>query len=150
MCISDLLKVLMYELNYAYIKINMATTQGYYWWRLIITEHAYEHFSKDEEMFDCSNYSAESKYHEDWNKLVGKMKDKTAGAVIKEFLWLKSRMYCFLVDNSSEHKKKKNVNNNVVKTKIHDEYRNVLLNNKWLRHSMNRVQSKNHGIKPMK
>ena len=59
-------------------------------------------------------------------------------------------MYCFLVDDSSEHKKTKNVNNNVVKTKIHDEYRNVLLNNKWLRHSMNRIQSKNHGIKPMK
>ena len=84
MCIWDLLKVLMYELNYAYIKINMATTQGYYWPRLIITEHASEHFSKDEEMFDCSNYSAESKYHEDWNELVvGKMKDKTAGVVIK-------------------------------------------------------------------
>ena len=35
-------------------------------------------------MFDCSNYSAESKYHEDWNELVvGKMKDKTADVVIK-------------------------------------------------------------------
>ena len=32
---------------------------------------------------------------------------------------------------------------------IHD-YKDVLLNNKFLRHSMNRIQSKIHRIEPMK
>ena len=33
------------------------------------------------------------------------MKDETAGVVIKEFAGLKRKMYFFLVDDSSEHKK---------------------------------------------
>ena len=33
------------------------------------------------------------------------------------------------------------VNKNVVKTISHNEYKDVLLNNKWLRHLMNRTQS---------
>ena len=37
----------------------------------------------DEETFDFSNYSTESKYYDNWNKLVvGKMKDETAGVAI--------------------------------------------------------------------
>ena len=54
-------------------------------------------------------------------------------------------MYFFLVDNS-ENKKVKGVNKNVVATISHNEYKGVLLNNKRMRHSMNRVQSKGHRI----
>ena len=35
---------------------------------------------------------------------------------------------------------------NVVATISHNEYKDVLLNNKCFRHSANRTQSKNHGI----
>ena len=38
------------------------------------------------------------------------------------------------------------MNKNVVATISHNEYKDVLLNNKCLRHSMNRMQSKNHRI----
>ena len=51
-----------------------------------------------------------------------------------------------MVDNSSEHKKAKDVNNNVVAAISHNECKDVLLNNKCLRHSMNRIQSKDHRI----
>ena len=45
-------------------------------------------------MFDFSNYSTKSKYYDDSNKLViGKMKDKTGGVAIEEFLRLKPKMY---------------------------------------------------------
>ena len=54
-------------------------------------------------------------------------------------------MCSFLVDNS-EHKKAKCKNKNVVATISHNEYKDVLLNNKCIRHSMNRIQSKNHRI----
>ena len=48
----------------------------------IKTEDFYEDFSKDEEMFDLSNYSAKSEYYDHSNKLaVGKMKDETVGIV---------------------------------------------------------------------
>ena len=51
-----------------------------------------------------------------------------------------------MVDDSSEHKKAKGVNKNVVATTSHDEYEDVSLNKKCLRHSTNRTQSKNHRI----
>ena len=45
-------------------------------------------------------------------------------------------------------KKEKCVNRNVVaKTQRHDIYKDVLLTNKCLRHSMNRIQSKDHRIR---
>ena len=45
------------------------------------------------------------------NKLeVGKMKDETAGVAIEEFVGLKPKMYSYLVDDNSEHKKAKGDN----------------------------------------
>ena len=76
----------------------------------IKTGDIYEDFRKDKEMFDFSNYSAESKYHDDPNKVVvDKMKDETGGVATEEFVGLKPEMYSFLVDDSSKHKKAKGV-----------------------------------------
>ena len=96
-------------------------------------------------MFDFSNYSGKAKYYVDSNKLaVGKMKDETGGVATKEFVELKPKMYSFLADDSSEHKKATDVNKNVLETISHSEYKNVLLNKKCPRHLMNRIQSKDH------
>ena len=111
----------------------------------IKTEDVYEDFSNDKEMFDFSNYFSKSKYYDDSNKLViGKMKDETRGNVIEEFVGLKPKMYLFLVDDNSEHKKAKNVNKNNVATIKHNKCKDVLLNNKCFRHSINRIQNKDH------
>ena len=70
-------------------------------------------------MFDFGNYS---------NKLVvGKMKDEVVGVAIKELVVLKPKIYSFLVDDSSEHKKARGVNRNVVATISNDEHKDVLL-----------------------
>ena len=87
-------------------------------------------------MFDFSNYSTESKYYDNSNKLVvGKMKDETAGVAIEEFVELKPKMYSYLVIDNSEHKKAKGVNRNFVSTISHNEYQDVLLSKKCLKHS---------------
>ena len=45
-------------------------------------------------MFDFSNYSTKSKYHDDSNKVVdGIMKDETDGVATKELVGLKPKMY---------------------------------------------------------
>ena len=91
-----------------------------------------------------SNYSTNLKYYDDSNKsVVGKQKDETEGAAIGKFAELKPKMYSFLVVDDS---KAKGVNENVVQTISHNKYKNVLLNKNCLRHLMNRIQSKNHGI----
>ena len=65
------------------------------------------------------------------------MKDEAGGVAIEEFVGLKPNMYLFLVDNS-EHKKAKGVDKNVVATITHNEYKEVLLNNKCIKDSMNK------------
>ena len=88
-------------------------------------------------MFDISNYSTNSKTYDDLNKLVvGKMKDETAGVAIKDFDEYKPKMYLYLVDDNSEHKKAKVGNENIVTTINHNEYKDILLNKKCLRHCL--------------
>ena len=153
MCILELSKVLMYEFHYDYIKNKYGNNS-----RLLFTdtdslmyeiktEDVYEEFGNDKEIFNFSNYSNKSKYYDNSNKLVvGKMQDETAGAAIIEFVGLKSKMYSNLVDDNSEHKKAKGVNRNIVVTISHNEYKDVLLSKKCLRHSINKIQSKDHQI----
>ena len=113
----------------------------------IKNEDVLEDFSSDKERFDFSNYSTKSKYYNNSNKLIiAKVKDETAGAAIEKFVELKLKMYSFLVDDNSENKEAKGLNKNVVATICHNKYRDVLLNKKCMRHSMNRIQRKDHRI----
>ena len=74
------------------------------------------------------------------------MKYETGGLAIEEFVELKPKTYSFLVHDNSENKKAKGVNKDVVATISHNECKNILLNNKCSRHSINRIQSKDHRI----
>ena len=84
MCILHLSKVLMHKFHDDYIKYKsghnsrLLFTDADSLMYEIKTEDVYEDFNKDKEMFNFSNYSADSKYYNDSNKLaVGKMKDQT-------------------------------------------------------------------------
>ena len=141
MCILELSKVLMYEFHYDYIKnkygnhSRLLFTDTDSLMYEIKTEDVYEDFNNDKEMLDFSNYSTKSKYYDNLEKLVvGKIKDETAGVAIEEFVGLKPKMYSYLVDDNSEHKKTKGVNRNVAATIHHNKYKDVLLNKKCLRH----------------
>ena len=69
-------------------------------------------------MFGFSNYLTKSKYYGDSNKLVVvKMKDERGGVAIKKFVGLKIKMYSLLLNDTSQHKKTKGVNENVVDSK---------------------------------
>ena len=81
-----------------------------------------------------------------WCIIFLKMEDEAAGVAIKEFLGLKLKMYSFLIYDSSEHKKVKSVNKNVIATISRNKYEDVLLNKKCLMHSMNGIQSKDDRI----
>ena len=101
-------------------------------------EDVYEDFSNDREMFDFNKYSTNLKHYNNSNKLnPDKIKDKTGNVVIKEFLGLKPKMHSILVD-SRKDEKAKDVNKDVV-GKILNEYKDVLFNPKYLKHSMDRI-----------
>ena len=93
----------------------------------IKTEDIYENFLAVIKKCLISIIIRQSKYYDDSNKLViGKIKDKTGGVAIEEFVGLKPKMYSPLVDNN-EHKKAKGVNKKVVLTISHNNYKDVLL-----------------------
>ena len=71
------------------------------------------------------------------------MKNETSGVVIEEFVGLKPKMHSFLVYENS-------VNRNVAAKISHNGYKDVLLNNKCVRHSMNKTQSNDHRIRTYK
>ena len=66
-----------------------------------------------------------------------------SGVAIKQLAILKPKLYLILVSDSSEYKKAKSINKNVVAKTSNNEYKYVLLNKKYLNHTMNRIQSKN-------
>ena len=172
MCILELSKVLMYEFHYDYIKNECGNNSKLLFTdtdslmdEIKTDVYLNEDFSTNKEMFDFNNYSTKSKYHDDSNKLViGKMNDETAGVAIEEFVELKRKMYLYMVYDNCEHKKSKGVNiiqqkififvmtcccnnnSNIVVTTSQNEYKDVLLNKKYLRLSMNRIQSNDHKI----
>ena len=142
----------MYKFHYCYIKDKYDDKSKLLFTDIdslmyeIKTEDVYEDFSSNKEMIGFSNYSTKLKYYDNSGKLViVKMKDETGGAAIKEFVGLKPKMYSFLIENSG-HNKAKGVNTIVAATISHSEYNDVLLKNKCIRHSLNRIQSKDHGI----
>ena len=97
-------------------------------------------------MFDFSINSTKSNYYDSSNKLVfGKMKHKIGGVAIEEVVGLESKIYLFFLDKSErEHKKEKGGNENkmqqyccnnicnAVATISYTEYKDVLLNNKYI------------------
>ena len=78
--------------------------------------------------------------------MVGKTKDETSDVATGESIGLKLKICSYLVTDISAHKAAKGVKTNVAATISHNEYKDDLLNKKYLRHPMKRVQSKNHKI----
>ena len=108
----------------------------------IKTKDIYEDFSNNKELFEFSNYLTKSKYYNDSRKLlIDKMKDKILVLQLKNLLDWSQDLFVFA------RRIAKSVNKNVVEQINHNEYEDVLMNNKCLRHSVNRIQIKDQRIR---
>ena len=145
--VLDLSKWLMYDFHYNFIKKNFSAkllftdtdslTYG------INSEDIYKDFHKWKDLFDFSNYSKDSTFYDDTNKkVIGKMKDEYGGAIIDQFIGLKSKMYSIKKIDGSESSTTKGVN---IATEF-NEVKDVLFNKKVTRHKMKRIQAKKHKI----
>ena len=88
----------MYDFHYNFIKKDLRS-------KLLFTgtdsltyeiksEKVYKEFYKWKDLFDFSNYSKDSTFYDDTNKkVIGKMKVEYGGAIIDQFIGLKSKMY---------------------------------------------------------
>ena len=107
----------------------------------IKSENIYKDFCKWKDLFDFSNYSKDSTFYDDTNKnIIGKMKDEYGGAIIDQFIGLKSKMLSIKKINGSESSTTKVVS---IVTEL-NEFKDVLFNKKGIRHKMKRMQAKKH------
>ena len=81
-------------------------------------------------------------YDDTIKKVIGKMKDEYGGAIIDQFIRLKSNIYSIKKINGSESSTTKGVN---IATEF-NEFKDVLFNKKVIRHKMKGIQSKKHKI----
>ena len=90
-----------------------------------------------------SNYSKDSKFFDETNKTVnGNMKDEFGGVIVIEFVGLKSKMYSMKKIDGKECNTAKGVS---IATDF-DKFKDVLFNEKIVRHKMKRIQSKKHKL----
>ena len=94
-------------------------------------------------MFDFSNYSKDLKFSDETNKkVIGKMKDEFGGVIVDEFGGLKSKMYSIEEIDGKEYNTAKGVS---IVTEL-KKFKDVLFNEKIIRHKMKRIQSKKHKL----
>ena len=154
MCILDLSKTLMYDFHYNYIKDKYGDKA-----RLLFTDtdsltyeieadDVYQDFWNDKDKFDNSDYPESSPYFNKTNKkVIGKFKDEAAGVPICEFIGLRSKMYSYIKDNNEGGKTAKGIKKNVIKNNItHENYKDILFNDKQMYHRMKTIRSENHEL----
>ena len=154
MCILDISKTLMYDFHYNYIKEKYGKNAKLLFTDTdsvtydIKTEDVYKDFWADKDKFDFSGYKETSDFYDLKNKkVIGKMKDETAGVPIVEFVGLRSKMYSYVTNDERGCKTAKGIKKNVVRNLLkHEDYKNTLFNNRQMFHKMKSIRSENHKI----
>ena len=157
MCILDLSKTIMYDFHYNYIKpkygekakLLFTDTDSFLY--EIQTEDFYKDISEDvKDRFDTSDYPENhpSGIPTGINKKVlGMMKDETAGKIIKEFVGLHAKLYSFIMEDGKENKRCKGVKKQVVESSItHEDYKTCLRTGKEQLRKQNILRSYEHEV----
>ena len=110
------------------------------------TDDLYADMYQDRHMYDTSNYDKNNALYSVKNmKVIGKMKDETKGVPIKEFVGLRPKMYSMTYD-CKEKKTAKGTKKSEIKKLRHQNYKDVLLENKIHMTNMNQICSYNHHL----
>ena len=154
MCILNLSKTLMYDFHYNYIKqkydnkAKLLFTDTDSLTYEIQTDDVYVDFWSDKDKFDNSDHNKESPFYNTANKkVIGKFKDEACGVPVTEFVGLRSKMYSYVKDNEQTARTAKGIKKQVIRKNItHDNYIDVLFNNKQIMHTMKTIRSEKHQL----
>ena len=152
-CILDLSKTLMYDFHYNYmkakygngLKILFTDTDSLCYY--INTEDIYNDWIDDKDLFDFSEYPPDHTLYDTANKkVIGKMKDETAGVPLEEFVGLRPKMYRMKFGNQ-EKKTAKGISKHVVKQTLrYHAYRECLFNQTTTMVNMHLIRSFKHRL----
>jgi hypothetical protein len=133
-CVLETSKLLMYEFHYGFIKekyglnAQLLFTDTDSLCYHIKTNDLYDDI-KGGEWFDFGNYPKDHPlYCNNNNKVIGKMKDETAGVPIVEFVGLRAKLYSILVDDGCVKQAARGIPKRVRDT--HSMYKTCLLESK--------------------
>ena len=125
MSVLELSKTLMYEFYYDHLALKYGSncqllyTDADCLLLEIKTEDVYKDKEKDLYYYDTSDFPKDHPMHSQKNKKVlGKMKDECAGALISEVVCLRSKMYSILLESGKNIKKAKGTTKAVTKKEI--------------------------------
>ena len=152
--ILELSKTLMFDFHYNYIKrkngskAELCFTDTDSLLYDIQTEDVYKDMSEDSSLFDFSDYPEDHPLHNNFNKkVIGKMKDETAGKPIRAFVGLRSKMYDILLCNDEEIKTAKGIKTPVIKKRLrHSMYKDALMYEHVTTETMNTIRSYKHQL----
>ena len=107
---------------------------------------------KIKNILDLSNYPVEHFLFDEKNKKkLGYLKDETEGKIIEQFIGLKSKLYSIKYHNGDSIRKCKGLQNVVVKKFIkHENYYDVLQNDKIIRSENRRIEAKLFNLRTIK
>ena len=151
LAILDLSKVLMFDFHYNYMlvkypnaKLLFSDTDSLCYH--IETEDIYKDMQQDAIHFDTSDYPSDHFLHSNVNKKVlGKMKDETAGIPIDEFVGLRPKMYS-MTYGEKEKKTAKGITRACQKKIRHEAYKRCLFDEENTVAVGNRICSHGHKI----
>ena len=155
--ILDLSKTLMYDFHYGYIKqkygqnAQLCFTDTDSLLYDIKTKDIYADMQQDSTYFDTSDYPTDHFLHSVVNKKVlGKMKDETAGKPIKEFIGLRSKMYSMTYGGGVEKKTAKGIKKSTIRQSLrHAMYKDVLFQEMVTQATMRVIRSLSHQLYSM-
>ena len=133
--ILDLSKTVMYEFWYDHVKpkygenakISYMDTDSFI--VHVKTDDIYKDITEDvETRFDTSNFEIDRLLPQGKNKkVIGLIKDKLGGKIMKEFVGLRAKTYSYLKDKNNEDKKARSTKKCVIKSKLKfQDYKNCL------------------------
>ena len=130
----------MYDFHYNFIKKNfdaeLLFTDTDSLTVEIKSKDVCEGFFKCKDLYDFSNYSKASKFFNKTNKkVIGKIKDEFGGAIIIQFVELKSKRNSIKEIDGKEH----NIAKGVSIAIQFGNFKDVLFNKKIIRHKMKRI-----------
>lgn len=153
--VLDVSKILMYDFHYHYIKQRygdraklLFTDTDSLMYCLQTTDVYADMLPDGEELFDTSDYPKDHPLYSTKNKkVIGKMKDETAGIPIREFVGLRPKMYSFLLEGGKEKKTAKGVKKSVKEREIrHADFKGCLVNKAPQQHVMLGFRSDRHQL----
>lgn len=153
MSILDISKTLMFDMHYNFIKKKfdanlLFTDTDSLAYEVKIDNIKRDMYTKYDDLFDTSNYPANSKYHNEKNKAVlGKFKDEAGGRAIIKFVGLRPKLYSYVMNSGVEKKTCKGIKTNVIKNDItFNDYLTCLKTRKEKMVKVNNIRNHKHEL----